>query len=248
MSNDGSSKPDQTGRTDNDRLIFGLLRGIRADAQFLQKFLEENLEKAANLSSTDQAALMSQVLDRKLLTRIEEPILGNLKSIAELFQTDVREFEWCSDDVETIRQTWLQVQDVWPAAKDVTFDEQRRGLGQVLTCLDQIIFRCGSLTLSPLVNDMLENLRVGQPLDWDFAFGAQMPRDPELRKRLLDELAQEGGIFDAGVVDVDQRVIYKVAATRAQQRWSTVKLVFLVVICGVGVPWVLSRIGSLTNQ
>ncbi len=98
------------------------------------------------------------------------------------------------------------------------------------------------------MNDTLKNLRVGQPLDWDFAFGGELPRDVEMRKRLLLELAQEGGVLGSAVVDVEQGLIYKVAESRAKQRHSAYKLVAFVVLCGAIVPLVLSWIRTLTNQ
>src|SRR6266852_3387541 len=52
---------------------------------------------------------------------------------------------------------------------------------------------CATLSLSPRVNDILMNLRVGQPLDFEFEFGQEMPQNADLRKRLFLELAQEGG-------------------------------------------------------
>ena len=70
----------------------------------------------------------------------------------------------------------------------------------------------------------------------------------ELRKRLLEELAQEGGVLATGVVDVDQRVIYKVAKTRAEQTRSTWKLAAIVLLSGLLVPLALSRIGTLISQ
>jgi len=214
---------------------------------------------------------MTSVLGGKTLARVDDTIKPNLDSIDRLFAADVIERDWCSDSVEFIRLNWLQVSDLWPQvtitsppppAPQITivspsdYDEQRQRLDRVKVCLDQIIYQCASLTLSPRVVETLENLRVGQPLDWDFAFGPELPTDPELRKRLLEELAQEGGVLKSAVVDVDQRVIYKVAQSRAEQRRSAFYLVAFIVVCGIsvplilswGMPWMLSKTGTLSDQ
>lgn len=231
----------------NDKLIFGLLREIRGAAQHLQKLVGETVEQASNLDAAARTVVMTRNLGPIMHRRIDDIMRSRLLRIEQLFQDDVSEFDWCSDNVQTIALDWLRVMDLWPAP-DAAFEEQRRGFNQAVTCLDQIVFQCASLTLSPRVNWTLENLRVGQPLDWDFAYGSELPQDPELRKRLLEELAQEGGVLKTGVVDVDQRVIYKVAQSRAEQRRSAWKLVAFVVLSGAVIPFVLSWIGTLTNQ
>lgn len=190
---------------------------------------------------------MTRVFGDKMLARIDETIKPNLTRIDQLFMDDPSERDWCSDSVVTIRLNWLRVSDLWPKA-NADYDEQRRGLDQVEVCLDQIIYECASLTLSPRVDWTLRNLRVGQALDWDFRFGSELPTDPKLRNCLLEELAQEVGVLESAVVDVGQGLIYKVAKSRAVQRRSAWKLAGIIVFCGATVPFILSWIGTLTDQ
>jgi len=242
-----SSTPAESERTQNDCLSFGLLREIRTDAQYLQNLFEETIGLAAKLDAAGRAALVDRVLGDRMQARINYPISRNLESFQLLFATDNVQRDWGSDSIESIRLNWLQVIDLWPNAA-LTYDEQRQAIDQAQVCLDQIIYQCASLTLSPRVYDTLKNLRVGQPLDWDFAFGSELPRNVEMRKRLLLELAQEGGVLGSAVVDVEQGVIYKVADSRAKQRGSTYKLVAFVVLCGAIVPLILVWTRTLTNQ
>ena len=231
----------------SDYLIFGLLREIRAAAQYLQNLLVKNRDFAAQLDGAGRTEVMARTLSPTVLERINARIVTSLQSIRDLFMVDYGQFKWCSDEVEIIRLNWLEVLDFWPEAT-ASFDEQSRGLNHAIDCLDQIIYECASLTLASRARETLENLRVGQPLDWDFAFSREMPMNLELRKRLLEELAQEGGVLATGVVDVDQRVIYKVAKTRAEQTRSTWKLAAIVLLSGLLVPLALSRIGTLISQ
>lgn len=191
---------------------------------------------------------MAGILSGGMRTRIDGTVSPNLAKIDQLFVEDASERDWCSDSIATIRLNWLQVVDLWPTATVVDYDEQRLKLNHVGNCLDQIIFQCASLTISPRVNDILANLRVGQPLDWDFAFGSELPIDRDLRTRLLQELAQEGAVLEAGVVDVEQGLIYKVAKSRKVQALSAVVLAVVLVGCAIFLPLGLSWIGTLTDQ
>ncbi|HEX3282265.1 MAG TPA: hypothetical protein VHR36_13605 [Pyrinomonadaceae bacterium] len=242
-----SSTPATSGRTQNDCLSFGLLREIRTDAQYLQNLFEETMGLAAKLDAAGRAALMERMLGDRMQARINYPIGRNLDAFEALFGADHVQREWGSDAIECIRLNWLQVMDLWPNAA-LTFDEQRQAIDQAQVCLDQIIYQCASLTLSPRVNDTMANLRVGQPLDFDFVFGSELPRNVEKRKRLLLELAQEGGVLASAVVDVDQGVIYKVAESRAEQRQSAYKLAAFLVLAGALVPLVLVWGSTQSNQ
>ncbi len=221
----GKEKHSRSSLTESDHLIFGLLREIRASAQYLQKLIKETLDQASKSDASGKTALMTRFLASKMFSEINVTIITSLEAIDKLFVDEVRERDWCSDYIKFIRFNWLQVSDLWSIARGVNYDEQHQGLDQVKGCLDQIVYHCASLTLSPRVSEVLKNLRIGQPLDWDFVFSSELPTDPELCKRLLQELAQEGGVLESAVVDVDQRLIYKAAKTRALQRrsaWSTV--------------------------
>jgi hypothetical protein len=248
MSNASQASTDaKPERSENDRLSFGLLREIRTDAQYLQNLFEETLSLASKLDAAGRAALMDRVLGDRMQARINYPISRNLDAFAVLFSVDNCQREWGSDAIESIRLNWLQVMDLWPNVA-LTYDQQRQAIDQAQVCLDQIIYQCASLTLSPRVNDTMENLRVGQPLDFDFVFSSELPRNLEMRSRLLQELSQEGGVLSNAVVDCDQRVIYKVAESRAKQRRSGYKLAALVVFAGAIVPLILVWASTQTNQ
>jgi hypothetical protein len=128
--------------------------------------------------------------------------------------------------------TWKSVLDLWPPAT-MPFDEAEPRLQRIDAFLDQIVYQCESLSLSPSINDMMDNLRTGQPLDLDFEFGPDLPKSEELKNRLFLELAQESKMIVAGVVDAGQRVIYKAASSRIRQRWSVVQIIAAWLVCGL---------------
>jgi hypothetical protein len=228
----------RAGRTENDRRMFGFLIEIRAACQYLQRFMADTLKRASAMDAASAAAYVSRTLSVAMLNRVDKTVTPQLEAIQQLFIADVKEFEWCADYVVLVTLAWSQVKDLWPAA-DTMSDETERRVKQIDEELDQIIFRCVSLSLSPRVNDVLENLRTGQPLDVEFKFGAEFPKDPELRKRLILELAQESAVLECGIVDVDQGVVYKSAATRREQTASVRHLVYFLLL-GFVIPILLS--------
>lgn len=210
-------------RTPHDRQMFGHLRETRAATQWLQGFSAESRKRAAGLDASVRVASLTEAFSAAVQKRVDDVITPQLDAIRKMFVEDVNEYEWCGDSVTTIRLTWARVKELWPAAT-MQSDVIEQKLGEMDLQLDRIVYQCTSLTLSPRVNDVLGNLRIGQVLDLDFAFGPEMPSDPELRKTLLLELAQQCGVLEAGVVDVEQRVIYKVSTSRRQQLRSAWKL------------------------
>lgn len=212
-----------TDRTENDRRLFGLFREIRGSVRYLQNALEDVLNLASKAAPGDRDAVLKQALDQALFEQVDGMVTGRLKDIRNIFVTDVKEYEWCAGDVATVELTWKTVRDLWPPPK-TPFDQAEPALKQIDGDLDQIVYECESLTLSPAINDTMENLRIGQPLDLDFEYGPELPKSDQLKNRLFLELAQESNVIVAGVVDASQRVIYKASSSRAEQRWSVAQI------------------------
>jgi hypothetical protein len=238
-----SRSPAPDGRKPNDQQLFGRLRQIRAAAQYLQGFAGDTLKQVSALAGTARAAAVSSAFTATVLQRLDDTVTSQLEAIRLLFTVDVEELEWCADDVATIRLRWARVKDLWPAAADA-FEQMETKLAAMDVELDQIVYKCASLTLSPRVNDALANVRIGQVLDFDFEYGDELPKSNDHKKRLLLELAQEGGVLAAGVVDADQRVIYKTAMTRTAQIWSAWRLAFWVIAGALAIPAALAAVTS----
>jgi hypothetical protein len=246
MASAQTTRPPQSAeRTDNDRRMFGFLREIRAACQYLQDRIGETLTQAAGMDAAARAAYVAGKLPRAVLDRVDQTVSPQLAAIQQLFTTDAAEFEWCADDVTRISLIWADAKDLWPAA-DATFERMDQSLKDLSGKLDQIVFQCASLTFSPRVNDIMCNLRTGQPLDVEFEFGKEFPKDPELRKRLIQELAQESTVIECGVVDVDEGVIYKAAPTRRQQMASTWRLAGMLLL-GFLIPLALASAGRILD-
>jgi len=203
------------------------------------------LEQTSTLVGDSRATFLSKTFGVTLRDRIDQKVALQLTAIRKLFDVDVGEFEWCADSVATIELSWSQVKDLWPS-ENSALEESEQRLKEIDKILDQIVYYCASLSFSPRVNDVLCNLRIGQPLDVEFEFGNEFPKDADLRKRLLSELAQESAVVELGVVDVDQGVIYRSAKTRHEQLFSSWRL-FGWLVLGFAIPVSLA-FGDLVLQ
>jgi hypothetical protein len=223
--------------------MFGHLRSISSACQFFQGCIASVLKESAALPAAQRTAYLKVALN-SIFGDVDKRIAAEFKAIEQLFCDDVLEFEWGSADVTSIELAWTQVKASFAAAVAATENQEQKFKEIGDNNLDGIIYTCMSLTLSPGINDVMGNLRVGQPLDVEFEFGKQFPQNPDLRKRLLLEMAQESSVIDGGVVDVDQGVIYKAAPTRAGQLASTWRLCLLLV-AGFLVPLALALAGKV---
>ncbi|MGA2571469.1 MAG: hypothetical protein ABSF23_13200 [Terracidiphilus sp.] len=219
-------------RTDNDRWTFGHLRSIGSACQHLQERIEDALQDLRPMPAAQRSAYIARILNMSLLNSVEPTIATELKAIDTLFSVDVTEFEWAAAEVTSIRLRWEQIKASFALAVAAS-NAQEEAFKDIVNYLDNIVYYCISLTLSPWINDVLKNLRVGQPLDVEFEFGKQFPKNPTLRKELILEIAQESSVIEGGVVDLEHGVIYKASPTRMGQLLSAWRILGFLILGGL---------------
>ena len=133
-----------------------------------------------------RAAYVVKTLNAAILSLVDQKITTQLSAIQRVFDVDAKEIEWCADNVALIELKWSEIKTLWLAGNGASEDPEQR-FNRLIKALDQIVYQCASLSFSPRVNDILCNLRVGQPLDVEFEFASEFPRDPDLRRRLVQE-------------------------------------------------------------
>jgi hypothetical protein len=232
----------QSTRTKNDRWMFGYLRSVRAACQYLQGRIADTRQKAASMPEATRPAFLITSLNEELFGEVNEKVAAQLNSIDALFAEDVTEFEWAADIVTSIDLIWAQITESYGIALGTTTDRDLR-FKDIGDALDRIVFHCESLTLSPHINDAMHNLRVGQPLDIEFEFGNDFPKNPDLRERLIEEIAQESVVIQGGVVDAEQGIIFKVVVKRSDQVMSSVHLLGWL-LGGFAFPFALAFAGK----
>jgi hypothetical protein len=238
----GPSQPIPSKPEDVFAFLCALLRDIRAEAQNLQQSLAEIREKAA-LSDAQartqavQAALQEAGL---ILGRSRTQIGLRLSQIRELFRQSPQQYDWCGDEVTEIENYWERVLVGWPGDTQAPED----ALGRVTTLddpLNQIIFHCESLTIPARLDRYLQNLRVGQPLDFHATFADELPKRAQ-RQRVLDVLAAQPGVVE-GVVEASAGLIYRIAPKAWRRRISTL-VIAAAAAAGFLIVWLFAGMGD----
>jgi hypothetical protein len=145
--------------------------------------------------------------------------LRTLRTSLPLTSTDagkVSQDEWLAGNLTDFELIWGKIKNEWlpdPA-------KPAEAIAKMKKCadyLDEMVFICKEMTLTPAINDMLENVEVGHELDLEFVFGPELPKNPDLRKRLILGLAQERDVLTSALVDPVRGVIYRLPP--AKGRW-----------------------------
>jgi hypothetical protein len=218
-------------RTPLDRWIFARLDEIRAAALRWRDELE-----AATKESDTKAAWTAQGVR---MQQIEETVQGAITKLQDLtasqpvILTDTtdeerkKEDEWIAGNLTDLSLIWKKIRNAWPADAS----QPAAAIAKMNDCvrfLDEIVYICVQLRLTPLINDFLENVEVGHELDLEFAFGSDFPKSPEMRKRLILDVAQQRDVLDSALVDPVRGVIYRLPPKQARWKsyWSSPLIVF----------------------
>lgn len=217
-------------RTADDDEICGRYREIRAVAQDLRLLVESTAELLEKHGVTGS---YSTVLTNLVVMRgqFDAQVGASLDAIEVTCRTHASQRAWCGDYSVHIANERALLGADWTEAFSTTPDT--RILRKITERLDRIVFFCASLTVTPRLNDILSNMRVGQTITFEAAIGDELPQSPELRDALCKEIIDQDGVLAYGFVDRDQRVIYRVARTVAA-RWWSILWVCLVLASGLG--------------
>jgi hypothetical protein len=220
--------------------LCGLLRDIRAYAQDLQRSLDEVHQKASLTDAQTRAReiQIAEVACSQVLQRERVEVEARLGQIRSLFQEDATQYDWCGDEVANVENYWQRALEAWPRA-DMAPEVVLQAAGKTDECLDQVVYHCASLTITPRLDDMMGNLRVGQPLDFHNAFEDELPKRDQ-RVRVLQDLAAQPGVV-GGVIDVPQGLVYRASPSAGRRRLSVV-LIAAAALAGFPVVWVLSQV------
>ena len=204
----GGSTPRPASREQNVRhRFYGLLRDIRADAQDLDRSLQE----LAAVAETGSAEATGAALDRArpTLLRLAAAVETRLNTIRlQLFAEQPSLWDECGDEVRHIDNLWNRTLGEWPETATTTDDLAVR-VGRLRALIKQLLFLTGRLTIPHRLNLHLESVRVGKALDFHAAFADEVP-DAGDRTLLLQYLADHPASVE-GVVDVGRGLVFRVA-------------------------------------
>lgn len=105
--------------------------------------------------------------------------------------------------------------------------------------LNNLIYHVGLLTIPSRLNQHLEQLRIGQALDFDKTFGDEIPRDED-RLKILAYLASRPIAISNGVIDVPSRRVYH-ASPSIRRRRASFGYILLTVLIGAVITWAIAE-------
>jgi len=213
-------------RTKLDRWIFARLDEIRAAAlRWRDELQAATKESDTKLALTAQSVRMQQIEEivQGAITKLQDLAAPQPVIVTETTDDErKREDEWIAGSLTDLSLIWKKIRNAWPADAN----QPASAIAKMNDCvqfLDEIVCICVELRLTPLINDFLENVEVGHELDLEFAFGADFPKNPEMRKRLILDVAQQRDVLNSALVDPVRGVIYRLPPkqTRWRSYWSS---------------------------
>jgi hypothetical protein len=225
--------------------FLGFVRAIRAEAQNIKICLAE-IRKVAGIAdkgARERAVRAAFAGQSKIFDNNRGQIHGLLNRLEELVENEPRLYARTSDEVVHIGNFWERAEQAWPG-QELPADELLQRIAALEKQLDDLIFHAGLVTIPPRVDEHLDDLRVGDVLDFHSNFDDELP-DAGERRKILDFLAGHPRSV-RGVVDAKNGVIYRASDRRSRQALSYV-LILGVAALGAVLPWVLSRFGAWFN-
>jgi hypothetical protein len=218
-------------RTAADNECFGRYHEIRAAAQDLQGGLSSAVQAADGKDATARAAALTKGQGDLAILRkkFEDHTRDGLAAFEVVFKQDPSCRAWSGDAVVQIDGCSALVGGAWPAVGQ-TPDDIIVAYRKMIDWLDQVIYLCESNAMSPRINDILENMRVGQTMNLESTIGDDFPLAPALRAKLVKEMSDQDGVMAKGYLDSATGLIYRVDWPRYRQRRSAYRLLFAILL------------------
>jgi hypothetical protein len=241
--------------------LLGILRDMRAEVQNLRRTLMEMLEKEALVDAEMRANEILETLQDQ--TPIYDynavQINARLTELRELVGENPGLYDRYGDEITHIENFWERATLTWPPVPNPALDGSLpsgeaaiAAAGEVLRLahntvadLDRLIYHCGLLTIPSRLTQHLEQLRIGQRLDFHASFADEVA-DDEDRQAILEYIHARPVSLPNGIVDVENGVVYHAARTAARRRWSYI-FIALAVLTGALLVFVIGQIGQVVD-
>lgn len=253
---------------ENHARLLGLLRDVRAEVQNLRTTLVEVLSK----EPMNDVAMRSREIITTL--RVRQPIYDrNVKQIGTrirdlraLMNSTANLYSRYGDDITNIENFWERVTLNWPPPPSAKLvpetgdkekvviqpDEEITVANGILRCakeaindIDDIIYQTALLTIPERLNLQLEQIRIGQALDFNAAFKDEIPND-DSRQKVLNYLGARPVLIQNGVIDTAQGVVFHASADYGRRRLSYI-FITLTIMFGALIAVGVGELGTLLN-
>jgi hypothetical protein len=224
----------------------GELQIIRAEAQ---NWLRSIRDLNAKATITDPEA-RSKELDETFQQSLQiaqgdlDHVRQLLASLEEQMTREPRVARAMGDELTHIANAWNRAEFglINLSNRGPRGDTILPPLVAIKDLLDEVVRRCGFLTIPSRVNEHLGELRMGQGLDFNATFEDELPEADD-RSVILKYLHDHPAAVN-GVVDVGKARIFRASSSHAR-RLLSVGLVLLVVVADYGVLWLVSKFTTI---
>jgi hypothetical protein len=211
----------------------GLVRDIRADAQNLELALKELVATGDTEDKEARGrAIATHLAETKaIFESTRESIASRFQSIRELLDAEPEVYDLVGDGVSNMENTWSRLRLGWPRESGADPDGAVRAAKKLEDLTHALIFDAGLLTIPARVNSHLQQLRIGQTLDFHKTFQDELP-DRDERIRILRDLQAHPALID-GVVDADSGTIVHASSNSGRRALSYIVPTAAVIAGGV---------------
>lgn len=229
--------------------FLGLLRGIRVEAQYLEKALNNfQIEKSTANGSTQVHEIKDFQLLKKTFSRGRKRIEDHLASLGKLLDQDGEAYDYYGDEISHIVNLWDIICIQWDEMEknnEISF-ESRKNIQKLLSLLDEIIYHSNLVTIPFRLGQHLDTTRIGQTLDFHQTFADEMPplgkesQIHEQSSKILRYIYAHPEIID-GVVEVESGLIFKASSDLKRRMLSYLSIVMVIVggalLFSFGIPY-----------
>ena len=198
-------------------LLLGHVRDIRTEAQNLHKtvcLLTKTL-KDENIADAEMETGVKHELQvgRQIISAHEAQIREHFASIRSILERYPELYDRDGDMITSIQDNWDRMISGWSelsVEQPLHEKELLRQLDDIEKNLFELMVSAEKLTFPDRLNEKLEEMRIGQPLDFVAEFSDEFPAR-EYQLRALQYLREHSGLV-MGVVDVEHGLIYRASS------------------------------------
>ena len=232
--------------------FMGILRDVRAEVQNLRRVLVRVQENSQIEDASVRAQEVLKVTEnrRELYTYNKEQIDQRLRELRSLIRANPVLYDRYGDEVTHIENFWERATQDWPPPLDqIMFDPPPEGVEpptaellkimqadviirratDTIVHLDGIIYHAALLTIPGRLNQHLEQLRIGQKLDFDATFSDEVDRADD-RRKILEYLSARPMVVRNGIIDVANGVVFHASSSYARRRLSYLYIALAIVV------------------
>lgn len=244
--------------------MLGLLREVRAEVQNLRRNLTDLKEKAelADTGTRTREIVTALQSNQPLYDRNTAQIAARLGELRSLLRAQPMLYDRYGDEITHIENHWERATHHWPQAGDLpeaavtpagegeedgpevalAAEDAVRRAGRAASSLDRLIYHAGLLTIPGRLNQHLEQLRIGQKLNFHATFADEVP-DEEARQQILQYLGARPMAIHSGIIDAEKGVVFRASSNPGRRKLSYV-LIALTVIAGALLTLLTAELGE----